>query len=80
MVPDNFILKLGRFSRIILLILYHIMIIALTASDNGSIASQEVEMETVYNFFVCKDNANEGNGSLLTISRAQLVLCKDNAR
>ena len=56
------------------------MIIALTASDNGSIASQEVEMETVYNFFVCKDNANEGNGSLLTISRAQLVLCKDNAR
>lgn len=27
------------------------MIIALTASDNGSIASQEVEMETVYNFF-----------------------------
>ena len=34
------------------------MIIALTASDNGSIASQEVEMETVYNFFVCKDNVN----------------------
>ena len=30
--------------------------------------------------FVCKDNANEGNGSLLTISRVQLVLCKDNAR
>ena len=30
--------------------------------------------------FVCKDNANEGNESLITISRAQLVLCKDNAR
>lgn len=28
--------------------------------------------------FVCKDNANEGNGSLLTISRAHLILCKDN--
>ena len=30
--------------------------------------------------FVCKDNANEGNESLHAISRAQLVLCKDNAR
>lgn len=28
--------------------------------------------------FVCKDNANEGNESLLAISRAQFILCKDN--
>ena len=28
---------------------------------------------------LCKDNANERNGSLLTDCRVQLVLCKDNA-
>ena len=27
-----------------------------------------------------KDNANERKGSLLMLSRVQLVLCKDNAR
>ena len=29
---------------------------------------------------LCKDNANERKGSLLILSRAQLVFYKDNAR
>jgi hypothetical protein len=50
-----------------------------TLSHHSRLCYHDAALLRALQLILCKDNASEGNASLLADCRVQLVLCKDNA-